>query len=35
VLKKVTDYEKNPYMLENLLHAYSLPGDKVGCLRRA
>ena len=26
----MTDYEKNPYELERLLHAYTVPGDRVG-----
>lgn|GEM_PF-3206975 len=29
IRRQVTDYEKNPYAFEKLLHAYTLPGDKV------
>jgi len=30
IRRQVTDYEKNPYAFEKLIHAYTLPGDKVG-----
>jgi DNA modification methylase len=30
IRRQVTDYEKNPYAFEKLLHAYTLPGDRVG-----